>query len=104
MDHLSVNTDEAYNTSHAVSNDAEELRDELRTLERDWDNLSRGWSGAASAAYSSIWAEWHGGAAALVEALAESSRNLGVAAVRYAEQDADSAATVASNATMDLGL
>ncbi|WP_235672935.1 WXG100 family type VII secretion target [Mycolicibacterium hodleri] len=77
------------------------MRDELKTLERDWDNLSRGWSGAASAAYSSIWAEWHEGATTLVEALAESSHNLGVAAVRYAEQDADSAEAVAT--TIDLG-
>jgi WXG100 family type VII secretion target len=103
MDHLNVDSDAAYQTSHAVSNDAEDLRDELATLEQHWDNVSRGWSGAASSAFSSIWAEWHQGAVTLVGALAESSRNLGVAAVRYAEQDAESAATV-NSATLDLGL
>jgi WXG100 family type VII secretion target len=103
MDHLNVDSDEAYNTSHAVSNDAEDLREQLGTLEQHWDNLSRGWSGAASSAFSSIWAEWHDGAVTLVDALAESSRNLGLAAVRYAEQDAESAANV-SAATIDLGL
>jgi WXG100 family type VII secretion target len=103
MDHLRVDADQAFNTSHAVSNDAEELREELANLQRDWDNLSRGWSGTASSTYSSIWAEWFEGATTLVDALAESSRELGVAAVRYAEQDAGSAVTIEST-TIDLGL
>lgn len=103
MDQLRVHTDQAFNTSHAVSNDAEELRDELASLQRDWDNLSRGWSGNASSAYSSIWAEWLEGATTLVDALAESSHNLGLAAVRYGEQDAGSAVTIEST-TVDLGL
>jgi WXG100 family type VII secretion target len=63
----------------------------------------RGWSGSASTAYSSIWAEWHEGAATLVDALARSSRSLGVAAVHYAEQDGESAAAVNAT-TLDLGL
>lgn len=100
---MRVDADEAYNTSHAVSNDAQELRDELAALQRQWDNLSRGWTGAASSAYSSIWTEWLDGASKLVDALAESSHNLGVAAVRYAEQDADSA-TAVNSTTLDLGL
>ena len=31
-------------------------------LQRDWDNLSREWSGVASSAYSAIWCEWLEGA------------------------------------------
>jgi uncharacterized protein YukE len=54
MDHLRVNTDRAYNTSHAVGDDAEERREELVALQRDWDDLSRMWTGVASAAYSAI--------------------------------------------------
>ena len=50
MDHLRVDADQAYNTSRAVGNDAEERREELAGLQRDWDNLSRGWSGVASSA------------------------------------------------------
>jgi WXG100 family type VII secretion target len=103
MDHLRVDADEAYNASHAVGNDAEELREELAGLQRDWANLSRGWSGVASTAYSLIWSEWLEGASTLVEALADSSRKLGVAAVRYGEQDAGSAATIESTLP-DLGL
>lgn len=103
MDQLRVDADQAYNTSHAVSNDAEELRDELAQLEHDWDTLSRGWSGVASSAYSAIWEDWRQGAITLVEALAESSQKLGVAAVRYSEQDADSA-NVIDTSTMNLGL
>ena len=52
MDHLKVDADQAYNTSRAVGNDAQELREELAGLQRDWDNLSREWSGVASSAYS----------------------------------------------------
>ncbi|HKP39629.1 WXG100 family type VII secretion target [Mycobacterium sp.] len=103
MDHLRVDTDQAYNTSRAVGNDAEELREELAGLQRDWDNLSRGWSGVASSAYSAIWSEWVEGASKLVDALAESSHNLGVAAVSYAEQDAGSAAALGST-PIDMGL
>lgn len=100
---MRVAADEAYNISHAVSNDAQELREELAALQRQWDNLSRGWTGAASSAYSAIWTEWLDGASKLVDALAESSHNLGVAAVRYAEQDTDSA-TAVNSTTIDLGL
>ena len=51
MDHLKIDADQAYNTSRAVGNDAQELREELGGLQRDWDNLSREWSGVASSAY-----------------------------------------------------
>ncbi len=50
MDHLEVDVDEAYNISRAVSNDAEELREELASLQHAWDILSRGWTGAAASA------------------------------------------------------
>lgn len=102
MDHLEVDVDEAYNISRAVSNDAEELREELASLQYAWDILSRGWTGAAASAYWSIWDEWREGATTLVDSLAESSRNLGHAAARYAEQDTASATTLES--TMNLGL
>jgi WXG100 family type VII secretion target len=103
MDHLRVNTDQAYNTSRAVGNDAEELHEELAELQRDWDNLAREWSGVASSAYSAIWGEWLEGATTLVDALAESSHNLGVAAVSYSERDAGSAAAIRST-PIDLGI
>lgn len=103
MDNLRVNADVAFSTSHAVGNDAEELRNGVIGLAREWENLSQGWSGAASTAYAAIWAEWLEGATVLVDALTESSHQLGVAAVRYEEQDAESASDVDSN-TMDLGL
>ena len=103
MDHLKVDTDQAYNTSRAVGNDAQELREELAGLQRDWDNLSCEWSGIASSAYSTIWGEWVEGATRLVDALAESSHNLGVATVSYSEQDAGSAADLRST-PIDLGI
>lgn len=52
---MRVDADEAYNTSHAVSNDAEELRDELAALQRQWDNLSRGWTRDTVAAQHLHW-------------------------------------------------
>jgi WXG100 family type VII secretion target len=102
MDHLGVDADQAYNTSRAVGNDAQELREELAGLQRDRENLSREWSGVASSAYSAIWGEWLEGATTLVHALAESSHDLGVAAVSYSEQDADSAAALRST-PIDMG-
>ena len=98
MNRLQVDVDEVYATSHAIGNEAEELRDELVVLQRDWENLSREWSGTASSAYSKIWAEWLEGATALVNALADSSHDLGAAAVGYGETDTDSAAHVDSTA------
>jgi WXG100 family type VII secretion target len=103
MDHLRVDVDQAYNTSRAVGNDAQELHEELTGLQRDWDNLCRGWSGVASSAYSATWTEWLEGATKLVHALEEASHKLGVAAVSYGEQDADSAAAVRST-SIDMGL
>jgi len=103
MDHLRVEADQAYNVSRAVGNDAQELREELAGLQRDWDNLSREWSGAASSTYSAIWNEWLEGGAKLVHALEESSHKLGVAAVSYSERDADSAAVLDST-HIDLGI
>jgi WXG100 family type VII secretion target len=103
MDHLKVDTDRVYNTSRAVGNDAQDLREELAGLQRDWDNLSREWSGVASSAYSAIWHEWLEGATTLIDALADSSHSLGVAAVAYSERDAGSAAALHAT-PIDLGL
>ena len=78
--HLQVHTDRVFTTSHGVGNDAEELRDELTRIAKDWDNLSRNWSGNAAEAYAGIWAEWHDGATTLVveQALAHRVELLGV--------------------------
>jgi WXG100 family type VII secretion target len=103
MDHLRVEADQAFNTSRVVGNDAQELREELAGLRRDWDNLSREWSGVASSGYSAIWCEWLEGATTLVDILVESSHNLGVAAVSYSERDAGSAAAIRST-PIELGI
>jgi WXG100 family type VII secretion target len=68
MDHLRVKADQAYNISRAVGNDAQELREESAGLQRDWDNLSREWSGVAASANSAIWGEWLEGATTLIDA------------------------------------
>ena len=90
--------DEAFNSSHSVSNYAEELREELTRLSQEWDNLSHGWSGVAASAFASAWEEWHQGAAQIIETLAESSRLLAQAAVLYETQDADSAHSLGNGA------
>lgn len=93
---LEVDTDRVFATSRAVGNDAEELRDELAQIAKDWDNLSRSWSGNAAAAYAGIWSEWHEGATSLVDALADTSDKLGRAAAAYEERDGSSAEVVGS--------
>jgi WXG100 family type VII secretion target len=95
-DHLRVDADAAFNGSHVISNEAEELREELSRLSREWDNLSHGWSGVAASAFARTWEEWHEGAAKVVEALAESSRRLAQAAVLYEERDNNSAQMLGS--------
>jgi WXG100 family type VII secretion target len=101
-DHLRVHAETVYNTSHSVSNDAVELREELCQLGREWDSLSHGWIGKAASAYDALWQEWHVGAVTLVDVLDESSRKLGRAAAAYDEHDALSADVLTS--TVDLGL
>jgi WXG100 family type VII secretion target len=95
-DHLRVDADAAFLISHVVSNEAEELREELARLSREWDNLSHGWSGVAASAFTPGWEEWHECAARIVEALAESSRRLAQAAVLYEERDNSSAQVLGS--------
>jgi WXG100 family type VII secretion target len=95
-DHLRVDADAAFNTSHVVSNEAEELREGLARLSREWDNLSHGWSGVAASAFTPAWEEWHEGFARIVEVLAESSRRLSQAAVLYEERDNNSAEMLSS--------
>ena len=101
--HLEVDADAAFNTAHSVSNDAEELREEITGLAQEWTNVAHGWPGAAASAYTPIWQEWHDGATKLVDTLAESSRNLAKAAVLYNEQDTHSAHTVQTMAA-EMGL
>jgi WXG100 family type VII secretion target len=95
-DNLNVDADEAFNISHSVSNDAEELREELTHLSQEWDNLSHGWSGVAASAFAPAWDEWHRGAAQIVEALAESAHRLAQAAIQYDTTDTDSAQSLRS--------
>jgi WXG100 family type VII secretion target len=102
-DHLRVDADAAFNTSHVVSNEAEELREELARLSRGWDNLSHGWSGVAASAFTPAWEEWHEAAARIVEVLAESSRRLAQAAVLYEERDNNSAEMLGSTGS-EIGL
>src|ERR1700682_82055 len=95
-DHLRVDADAAFNASHFISNEAEELREEVSRLSREWDNLSHGWSGVAASTFAPAWEDWHEGAARIVDALAESSRRLARAAVLYEEPDTCSAQTLGS--------
>jgi|SRR3954469_2223474 WXG100 family type VII secretion target len=90
-DPLRVNATETFNIAHAVANHAEELRDELRQLVREWENLSHGWEGVAASAYRPAWDEWHEGAARIVEVLADESDKLARAAAAYDEQDSTAA-------------
>lgn len=103
MGHLKVDPELAFSTSRLLSNDAIELHEQLTRLERGWENLSRGWSGVASSAYSPIWAEWLDGATTLVDSLEDLSQKLALSASRYAEQD-DSSAESIESVSMDLGL
>ncbi|CAA0138264.1 Uncharacterised protein [Mycolicibacterium vanbaalenii] len=103
MDHLEVDPDVAFNTSRSVSNDAVELHEQLNGLQRDWENLSRCWSGAASSAYSPLWEEWLDGATTLVDTLEELSHKAAAAAARYVDQDGSATASIEST-VVDLGL
>ena len=95
-ENLKVTADEAFNTSHSVSDDAEELREELTHLSQEWESLSHGWSGVAASAFAPAWEEWHRVAAQVIETLAESSRRLAQAAVLYDTTDAESAQSLGS--------
>ena len=97
-DRLGVDTSEAFATAQSLGNHAEELREQLQQLTREWDDLSHGWIGAAASAFAPPWQEWHEGATKLTELLAESSRRLAKAAVLSEEQDSDAAQALGSAA------
>lgn len=96
MNSLKVDPDVAFDTSRSVSNGAVELHEQLVGLQRDWDNLARGWSGTAASTYSPLWEEWVEGATTLIETLEELAQKLAVTAAKYAEQDAQSASSISS--------
>ncbi|OAN30213.1 WXG100 family type VII secretion target [Mycolicibacterium iranicum] len=96
MQPLKVDPDVAFHISRSVSNEAVELHDQLVGLQRDWDNLARGWSGTASSAYAPLWEEWLEGATTLVDTLEELAHKVAVTASEYVDQDGQSASSVAS--------
>lgn len=96
MDPLEVDVYVVFDTSRSVSNDAVDLHEQLAGLNRDWDNLSRSWSGTASSAYSPLWEEWLGGATALVDSLDDVARKLAVSAAEYADKDVQSGTSISS--------
>ena len=98
MSHLEVDPDVAFSTSRSVTNEAVELHEQLAGLQRDWDNLSRGWSGAASAAYAPLWEEWLEAANSLVGTLEDLSGKVAAAAAEYVDRDGGIAESVDSAA------
>lgn len=96
MQPLKVDPDVAFDISRSVSNEAVELHDELVGLQRDWDNVARGWSGTASSTYAPLWEQWLEGATTLIDTLEELAHKLAVTAGEYADQDAQSASLVSS--------
>lgn len=96
MQPLKVDPDVAFDISRSVSNEAVELHDQLVGLQRDWDNVARGWSGTASSAYAPLWEQWLEGASTLVDTLEELAHKLAVTAGEYADQDAQSAPVISS--------
>ena len=91
-DQLTVDADAAFNASRALSNDAQELREELARLAHEWRNLTHSWTGTAASAYAPLFDEWRDNAHELVESLDDSARRLAEAAARYQEQDTSAAA------------
>lgn len=98
MSQLEVDPDIAFHTSRSVGSDAVELHEQLAGLQREWENLSRGWSGPAASVYSPLWEEWLDGANTLVDTLEELSRKVAEAAAAYLDQDGSAAASVDSTA------
>lgn len=96
MGELMVNSAGVFDVAHAMSNQAQELRDELNQLSNEWDCLAHSWSGVAAASFTPAWENWYEGAAKLVEALVDRADRLGRAAVAYEEQDDDAAGAVGS--------
>jgi len=95
-DPLQVNTSDLFSKAQAIGNHAEDLRDELSRLVTEWQDLAHTWEGMAASAYAPIFERWHENAAKVVENLAETSKNLMVAAAAYEEQDAGSADALGS--------
>ncbi|MEN4475751.1 WXG100 family type VII secretion target [Mycolicibacterium cosmeticum] len=93
---LEVDPAAVFATAQTLSNHAEDLREELRGLSREWDDLSHSWSGVAASAYLPPWEEWHEAAAKLTDSLSETAARLAEAGSVYDEQDSDSAQALAN--------
>ena len=91
---MMVSPDEVFTAAQAVRNQAYELNDGLAGLSRDWDSLSRGWSGVAASAFAPAWQDWQEGVTTLVAMLADWSDRLARAAVAYEQQDCAAAGGV----------
>lgn len=84
---LKVNTQNTFEAAQGVANQALELRDHLKQITLEWEQLSDNWEGRAASAYLHAWTEWHDSASILVQSLVESSEKLMRAAIAYDEQD-----------------
>lgn len=93
---MMVSPNEVFKAAHAIGNQANELRDGLEGLSRDWDSLSHGWSGAAASAFTPAWAEWHEGVTTLIAMLTNWADRMARAAVAYEQQDGEVAGMVGS--------
>ncbi|VAZ71745.1 hypothetical protein LAUMK4_00613 [Mycobacterium persicum] len=61
---------------HVLTNQADELKDELDSITRQWRELSSTWTGVAASAYQPPWQEWYSGAATAAATLEEHSQLL----------------------------
>ncbi|ETZ97940.1 WXG100 type VII secretion target family protein [Mycobacterium kansasii 824] len=62
--------------AHVLTNQADELKDELDSIARQWRELSSTWTGVAASAYQPPWQEWYSGAATAAAILEEHSQLL----------------------------
>ena len=75
-DELTMKLEAMASAAHILTNQADDLKDELDSIVNDWQALSSTWTGAAASAFKAPWEEWHSGAVTVAEVLAEHSHLL----------------------------
>ncbi|RBO79616.1 WXG100 family type VII secretion target [Nocardia puris] len=95
-DQLNVVPAEVSDTGQFVKLTAEELIAEVRSVDREIEQLMSSWTGDAANAYLQGWQETRSGALEVLEALGTLADLLGVSSRRYTATDTSNAQTWSS--------
>ncbi|WP_197508404.1 WXG100 family type VII secretion target [Mycobacterium sp. E802] len=94
---LTTDWESMVSSARLLAEQAAQLAAELDSIEKERDDLTSTWTGAAASTFAPVWREWHDGAQRVARALDESCDLLRQAATTYVDQDNEGAQAIASS-------